>query len=215
MKESEFKQVALEAQEHPLNSTARRVALSKLIQGLYKSGKLCYPYKGRFSQPYQYQYIYEEAVQDLFLYICKNIDKYDPERAEFITWANMLLSKRFFKEAVAKVVGKTNEIKVEASFLENVEDLAPKDDEQDCTYDFLKIRGYIEKDPQGVFRQTCIKSYPNVNFQEIAIKRWSGLSWKEISEEFSVPIPTLSNFYQRSLDKFRHEFKELCDRYVL
>ncbi|GAB1544754.1 hypothetical protein NUACC21_74300 [Scytonema sp. NUACC21] len=213
MKESEFKQLALEAQKHPLNSTARRMALSKLIEGLYKSHKLCSPYKGRFSQVYQH--IYEEAVQDLFLYICKNIDKYAPERAEFITWVNMLLSKRFFKEAVSKVVGKANEIKVEASFLENLEDLAPKDNEEDCISDFLKIRQYIEKDPQGVFRQTYIKSYPQANFQEIAMKRWSGLSWKDISEEFCVPIPTLSNFYQRSLDKFRHEFKELCDRYVL
>ncbi|KYC42280.1 hypothetical protein WA1_20090 [Scytonema hofmannii PCC 7110] len=212
MKESQLKELALKAQQHPLGSTARRIALSKLIEGLYRSRKLCSPYQGRFSQVYQH--IYEEAVQDLFLYICKNIDKYDPERAEFTTWVNMLLSKRFFKEAVSKVVGKANEIKVEASFLENLEDLAPKDNEQDYISDFLKIRRYIEKDPQGVFRQTRIKSYPKVNFQEIAIKKWSGLSWKDISEEFGIPIPTLSNFYQRSLDKFRHEFKELCERYV-
>ncbi|MEC4813023.1 MAG: sigma-70 family RNA polymerase sigma factor [Scytonema sp. PMC 1069.18] len=213
MNEYQLQELALKAQQHPLGSTARRIALSKLIDGIYRSRKLCYPYQGRFSQVYQH--IYEEAVQDLFLYICKNIDKYDPNRAEFITWVNMLLTKRFFKEAVSKVVGKTNEIKVETSFLENLEDTIPEDNEDDLISDFQKIRQYIEKDPKGIFRQTYIKSYPQVNFQKIAIKRWSGVSWKDISEELGVPIPTLSNFYRRSLEKFRIEFKDLCDTYVL
>ena len=109
MNEQQLQELALQAQQHPLGTTVRRITLSKLIDGIYRSGKLCHPYKGQFQGVYEQ--IYQEALQDLFLYICKNLDKYDPERASFMTWVNMLLSQRFFKEAIPKIIGKTNEIK--------------------------------------------------------------------------------------------------------
>ncbi|MBW4598385.1 MAG: sigma-70 family RNA polymerase sigma factor [Calothrix sp. FI2-JRJ7] len=209
MNEQQLQELALQAQQYPLGTTARRIIVSKLTDGIYQSGKLCYPYKGQFGAVYKQ--IYQEAVQDLFLYICKNIDKYDSERGSFMTWVNMLLSKRFFKEAIGKVIGSDNEIQVESSFLENLEDLTVEDEEEnDYVSAFHKIRRYIKTDPKGVFRQTCIKKYPKVNFREIAIKRWSGISWKDISDELNIPVATLSNFYQRSIEKFRDEFKDLC-----
>ena len=75
---------------------------------------------------------------------------------------------------------------------------------------FKKIRRYIEIDPKGNFQQAHIKKYPKVNFQEIAVKRWSGISWKDISEELNIPVATLSNFYQRTLEKFRDELRNVC-----
>ena len=210
MNEQQLQELALQAQQHPLGTTAKRITLSKLIDGIYRWGKLCHPYKGQFQGVYEQ--IYQEAVQDLFLYICKNLDKYDPERASFMTWVNMLLSQRFFKEAIPKIIGNANETNVESSVLENLEDLTLDDSESEDNYisAFKKIRRYIEIDPKGVFRQTQIKKYPQVNFREIAIKRWSGISWKDISEEFNIPVATLSNFYQRTLEKFRYEFRDLC-----
>jgi len=210
MNEQQLQELALKAQQHPLGTTARRITLSKLINGIYHSSKLCYPYKGQFQGVYEQ--IYQEAVQDLFLYICKNIDKYDPERGAFMTWMNMLLSQRFFKEAIPKIIGNTNEINIESSVLENLEDLAFKNSKEEDNYisAFKKIRRYIEIDPKGIFKQAHIKKYPKVNFQEIAVKRWSGISWKDISEELNIPVATLSNFYQRTLEKFRDEFRNLC-----
>ncbi|MBF2063107.1 MAG: sigma-70 family RNA polymerase sigma factor [Calothrix sp. C42_A2020_038] len=209
MNEQQLQELALQVQQHPFLSTARRLTLSKLIDGIYRSGKLCHPYKGQF--PGVYEQIYQEAVQDLFLYICKNIDKYDPERASFMTWVNMLLSKRFFKEAIPKVIGNISEINVESSVLENLEDATDEESEsEDYISAFRKIRQYIEIDPKGILRQTCIKKYPEINFRAIAIKRWSGVSWKDISEDLNIPVATLSNFYQRSLEKFRDEFRDLC-----
>lgn len=209
MNEQQLKELALEAQQHPLGTTARRIALSKLFDGIYREGRLCCPYKGQFQGVYEQ--IYKEAVQDLFLYICKNIDKYDPERGEFMTWVNMLLNQRFFKEAIPKIIGTAGEIKIDSG-LENLEDLAfeESEDEDDYISAFQKIRRYIEEDPSGIFRKAHIKKYPLVNFREIAIKRWSGVSWKEISDDLDIPIPTLSNFYQRCLEKFRHELRNLC-----
>ncbi|MUG91326.1 sigma-70 family RNA polymerase sigma factor [Scytonema sp. UIC 10036] len=210
MNNQDFKELALKIQQQPLNTTARRVGLSKLIYGIYRSGKIHCSYKGQFQRAYQD--IYNEALQNLFLYICKHIDKYDPDRSEFMTWVNMLLNQRFFKEAILKILGKGREIQVESSFLENLEGLSCEEsnDEDDYVAAFQKIRQYIERDPKGIFRQACIKKYPKVNFREIAIKKWSGISWKDMSDEFSVPIPTLSNFYQRCLEKFRDDLREVC-----
>jgi hypothetical protein len=210
MNEQQLQELALQAQQYPLLSTARRITISKLIDGVYRFGKLCHPYKGQF--PGVYEQIYQEAVQDLFLYICHNFDKYDQERGTFMTWVNMLLSKRFFKEAIPKIIGKANETNVESSVLENLEGLTFDDSESENNYisDFYKIRRYIEIDPKGIFRQTHIKKYPKVNFRDIAIKRWSSISWKDISDDFNIPVATLSNFYQRTLEEFRNEFKDLC-----
>lgn len=144
MNEQQLQELALKAQQHPLGTTIRRITLSKLIDGIYRSSKLCYPYKGQFLGVYEQ--IYQEAVQDLFLYICKNIDKYDPERGVFMAWVNMLLSQRFFKEAIPKIIGNANEINLESSVLENLEDLAFKNSEEKDNYIFAlkKIRQYIE-----------------------------------------------------------------------
>ncbi len=240
MNEQQLQELALQAQQQSLGTTTRRIALSKLIDAIYRSQKLVRPYKDQFQGIYEY--IYQEAVQDLFLYICTNIDKYNPERGKFITWINMLLSRRFFNEAIPKVIGNTNEINLEKSILENlgtenlgtenleienlrnenletenIKNKTPANLEFDIgestnnyISDYQKIRRYIEIDPKGIFRAAHIKKYPQVNFREIAIKRWSGIPWKDISDEFSIPIPTLSNFYQRNLEKFRSEFRDLC-----
>ena len=210
MNEQQLQELALQAQQHTLGTTARRITLSKLIDGIYRSGRLCYPYKGRFQGVYEQ--IYKEAVQDLLLYICRNIDKYNPERGEFMTWVNMLLSQRFFKEAIPKIIGTANEINIESSELENLSYLTieESEDEDDYISAFQKIRGYIEEDTLGTFSEVHIKKYPLVNFRSIAIKRLSGVSWKDISDDFNIPIPTLSNFYQRCLEKFRDELRNVC-----
>ncbi|MGB3403302.1 MAG: sigma-70 family RNA polymerase sigma factor [Microcoleaceae cyanobacterium] len=211
MNEQQLQELALQARQHPIGTTARRITLSKLIDIIYRSHQLIRPYLGQFQGVYEE--IYQEAVQNLFLYICKNIDKYNPERGQFITWINMLLSQRFFKEAIPKVIGKANEINLESSILENIKPSTVEESKETEEYikTFEKIRRYIEIDPKGIFRQTQIKKYPQINFREIAIKRWSGISWKEISDEFNIPIATLSNFYQRNLEKFRDELRDLCE----
>ncbi len=208
MNEQQLKELALEAQQHPLGTTARRIALSKLFDGIYRSGRLCHPYKGQFQGVYEQ--IYNEAVQDLCFYICKRIEMYKPERGEFMTWVNTLLRKRFFREAIPKIIGTANGIKIVYG-LENLEDLVCEEskDEDDHISAFQKIRRHIEEDPSGIFREAHIKKYPKANFREIALKRWSGVSWKEISDDLNIPIPTLSNFYQRCLEEFRSELRNL------
>lgn len=76
--------LALTAQQFPPLSPKRQLALRKLVNGILQSGKLCYPQQGKFAGAYQE--IYDEALQELLLYICENIDKYNPLRASVMGW---------------------------------------------------------------------------------------------------------------------------------
>ncbi|RCJ19610.1 hypothetical protein A6770_05570 [Nostoc minutum NIES-26] len=193
--DKQLKELALFAQLHSQLSKERRMALTQLIDTIWLSGKLCRPYSGQFQTIYED--IYEEAIQNLFFYICQdnNISKYDPKRGEFLTWVNVLLTKRFFPEAIPKIIGKENEISLEKSHIENI-----ACSESVSLYD--QIIQCIEDDPEGIFIKEYIKNRPEVNFQAIARKRYSGIPWKDISVEWGIGITTLNTFFQRCLKKF-------------
>ncbi|MEH2317481.1 sigma-70 family RNA polymerase sigma factor [Nostoc sp.] len=196
----QLKELAIAAQQYAHLSKGKRIALTRLINAIWQSGKLVHPYKGQFELAYED--IYDEAVQNLFFYLCQdnNINKYDPERGEVMTWVNMLLTKRFFPEAIPKVLGKTNEINLESSHWENIPSSQPLSL-------FEQVRECIETDPELIFRKEHIKGHPEANFQAIAKRRCSGISWKDISAEWGIGITSLHTFYQRCLNKFGDQFR--------
>lgn len=199
--DTQLKELALLAQQNPHATKGRRIALTQLVNAIWQSGKLCRPYSGQFQL--LYEDIYDEAVQNLFFYVCQddNINNYDPERGEVITWVNMLLSKRFFPEAIPKSVGKKNEIKLETSHMENLPSLPPISLGE-------QVRQCIEDDPEGIFIKEYIKGHPEANFQSIAIRRYSGVPWKDISAAWGIGITTLNNFYLRCVKKFAPKIRE-------
>jgi hypothetical protein len=202
--------LADKAKQYPLSKTEGRKALSILINSIYCSNKLCRPNMGLPAS--LHNEIYKEGLQNLSLWLCHNIHKYDSERGDIMAWVNTLLIKRFYREAARSIMGKKNQIYVEPSFWDNLPsyDLPSRIDcEKEIIERFQKVRNYIETDPKAIFKQAKMKSNPNITFQKIALKKISGASWKQISEELCVPIPTLSNFYQRRLDKFRDELNSL------
>lgn len=196
-----LQQIVIQAQQHPQGSLPRRKALSQLIDTIWRSHRLCRPYRGQFTS--NYEDIYEEAVQNLFLYICNgdNINNYNPEISEVMTWVNMLLTRRFFREAIPKIIGTGREIKLENAQLENLET-------PDTVSTFDQIRQFIEDDSEEIFIKEHIKGHPHANFKSISLKRYSGITWEEISTDFGIKIPTLSTFYQRCVQKFAPHFRE-------
>jgi hypothetical protein len=86
--DEQLKQLAVEAQQHPPNSSQRRRSLAQLISVIYQSRKLIRPYQGQFSGVYEE--IYAEAQQRLFLHICEKIDQYNSD-SEVMQWANFLM----------------------------------------------------------------------------------------------------------------------------
>ena len=197
----QLKELALLAQRHPHATKGRRIALTQLVNAIWQSGKLIRPYSSQFQL--SYEDIYEEAVQNLFFYLCQNdnINKYNQERAEVMGWVNMLLIKRFFPEAIPKILGKKDEITLESSHLENLSLSEP-------ISLFEQVRQCIEDDPDRLFTKEHIKARPEANFQAIAIRRYSGVSWQDISTEWGIGITTLHKFYQRCMKKFAPQIRE-------
>lgn len=192
--------LVLTAQRYPHLTKERQTALRQLVNLILKSGRLCRPQKGKFSGAYED--IYAEALQELLLYLCQNIDKYCPERGAVMTWVNMLLERRFFREAIPKVLGKPNLKRVCLSDLEN---LAAPEASPSLRETLKEV---IEADPENLFQSAHIRDHPNASFQALLKRRLSGQSWEAIAAEFGISVSTASSFYSRGLDKFHSKLKE-------
>ncbi|HEY9668518.1 MAG TPA: sigma-70 family RNA polymerase sigma factor [Coleofasciculaceae cyanobacterium] len=206
----QLKQLALEAQQYPAKTKQRQQALTKLLKAIQQSAQLVRPRQGDFLG--FYEEIYAEALQRLFFHICERIDDYDPQR-EVLQWANFLLNKRFFVEASRAVMPTlpkgVNPKQIKRLTIDDLDRNNPiATNTQENLSLFQEVFQCLESDPEGIFKGTHICEHPAANFQFLAIKILSGYSWKEISAELGIKIPTLSSFYQRCLTKFAPKFKD-------
>jgi hypothetical protein len=204
-----LKQLAVEAQGYPPKTKQRQKALAKLVSAIQHSGMLARPYRGCFQG--FYEEIYAEASQRLFCHICEKIDTYDTER-EVLQWANFLLKKRFFIEASRTVMPTVHkgvdQKQITRLTIDDLDRNNPIEDDNGNPSLSQEVIECLEDDPEGIFKSTYAANNPAANFQFLAIKIVSGYSWKEISAELGIKIPTLSSFYQRCLVKFAPKFKE-------
>ena len=194
--DNQLKKLGLAAQKYPPQSALRSYALTELIKAIQLSGRLCHPHQERFPAQF-YQLLYEEAMIETLTYICLNIDKYDPNRGnkKFMNWVNFRLDKLIFD-----CYRRSNYLpSQQLSSIQDIEEIYQKENQP-----FLSeiIYQYIEEDPDNIFKLTHIRNKQNANFQNIALARFSGKNWEEISKELDVAIPTLSSFFQRCCQKF-------------
>jgi len=203
-----LQQLATTAQQYPNLTEQRQLALTKLVNTIVQSGRLHHPQRSQFSLDV-YEDIYNEALQELLLYICQNIDKYNPERASVMTWVNFLLERRFFREAVQKFFGQQHITNITDAHLNN---LVPLEESKNLTEILIEC---IESDPEDIFKKEHIREYPQANFQALAQQRILGKSWKEIATEYNLNISTVSQFYYRCLDKLAEKIKTYCQDYAL
>lgn len=194
--------LAIEAQQHPSNSKARRLALTQLTNGLLNSGRLVYPRAPGLS-PEKYRDYRAEALQNLFYYICQEIDRYDSDRAPVLRWVNVLLDRRFFRE-VSQGETQRSQNFFPQPFDDNQLTLRETQRLLDEDQPFLseRVRRCLEDDLDGCFRARHLKDRPTVTFQRLALRRLDGYQWREISEETGIKTSTLSDFYRRCLQSF-------------
>lgn len=208
--DKQLKQFAMDAQSAPPKSAQRQRSLTRMVSLICQSRKLVRPYQGQFQG--LYNDIYAEAQQRLLLYLCENIDRYDPQR-EVLQWANFLMQKRFFVEASRDVMP-TAPKGMDRSQVKHITlDILDKQNplEQQASRQLSlseEVVQCIREDSDGVFQKTHIAGKPKAHFQYIALSFLGGYSWKEISLELDVKVVTLSSFYQRCLLKFAPVFKE-------
>lgn len=192
--DQQLEALARTAQNHPPLSKAHQAALRQLVSIILKSGRLCRPQRGSFSGAYED--IYAEAQQDLLLHICRNINKYEPARGTVMTWVNMLLTRRFFKDAIPKVLGPPNIRRIALADLENL-----AEPEKSATL-LDRVKEVAADDPEGLFKSVHIRDYPEATFQAIFQRRLSNQRWQDIANEFSISPTAAQTFFSRKLPTF-------------
>lgn len=198
-----LKAIALYAQSTGEGSRERQIAFTELVQSIRLSGKLAYPHRGKFS-PQFYDLLYEEAVNQTLTYICRKIALYDPQRSErFMTWVNFRLDKMVI-EARRSFSDRDQQE------LPDLNDLNQIPQSQTETSLATVVQDHIRADPEQIFQAAHIRNRPEVNFQAIALARFQGASWDDLSARYDLKIPTLSSFFQRSCQKFAPHFQAHC-----
>ncbi|NJM74117.1 MAG: sigma-70 family RNA polymerase sigma factor [Scytonema sp. RU_4_4] len=171
--------------------------------------------KGKLDFPHQ---VYTEALQETWLYICRNIDKYDPVKGKVLTWVNFILDKRF-KDAIKKyrkdLQTQSLDAPLKNSYSTDNYNMTLKETIESPEPNFLEyeeVRKIIVEDADGEFKKRHIKEHPEANFQEIALRRLDTQSWRQMSDEWGIVVQTLSSFYERSIEYFTFQFKEYLDK---
>lgn len=200
--DARLQELAITAQQSEPETKERHYALSELIEAIRLSGRLSRPHSNKIPARF-YSLIYEDAVNQTFLYIFQKIGTYDPKKGKtgsFITWVNFRLDK---------LVIETWQELLSFERLLAPEDLLKLPLAQNSPSLSEKTWECIEEDIDNVFQHEHIKKHPEANFQAIMLARRSGKSWRDISNEFGgIKVATLSNFFYRSCRKFALKFKE-------
>lgn len=274
-----LQRLALEVQKHQPLTREWQYASEILTNAILLSDKLLHKAK-------IYDDVYEEAKNELWIWLYQNINTYNPNRGKFTAWLNfrfdMILRNVHIAKSdpfIQKINGKiirdkyqlTNIIKnisqdkfifwlslqikkllpytvgvkilllLTANFLlsqlmvkspliaeslffeiakqslptvtkivdidDEIENIPQSEVEQSIAE---KLREYFEIDPNKLL-QKHMGAHPEVTFQIIALKRLEGISWKELSATFNVEISTLSNFFQRHLQKIAPDIREYIE----
>ena len=199
-----------EACGHPPGSPQRQKLLTQIIR--LTANRLW-----RESTPY-----YQDALQQTWLYFCRNVCEgltgkiYDPTYGSVITWLNAYLNRRlqdFYtnqnREQATTVSPRVRQ-STSGGIRETIDpvDNLPATPQAPPILEDLEI--WAKTDSEGELRRTYIKGRPDVNCQVLILKRLPPeVSWRELSEEFGLSIPTLSSFYQRQCLPRLRKFAEL------
>lgn len=193
--EQQLEQLVTETCQHPHKSIARQRGLTSLIRLINQSQKL-------WKDPSPY---YEDALQLTWLYFCRNLcealtakSAYDSERGNVITWLNSYLKYRL-QDMKAEIVEKVKKSISEDRGLEEISYTINSVVTPEHSSDLLEqVRQWVKTDNTKVLRKTHIRDRADVNAQVLILKRLPPeTNWQTLAQEFSLPISTLSSFYQR------------------
>jgi hypothetical protein len=160
---------------------------------------------------------YEDALQQTWLYFCRNIceattgERYDPDRASLITWLNNYLKRRLQDVQIGESQAKRDFVpaQVRGKDGETIDVIEQQPAPPDIPPILEDLRRWAETDTDGTLTSTHIKGYPQVNARLLILRRLPPeTSWEQLSKELGIAIPTLSAFYQRKCMPKLHNFGE-------
>ncbi|MCC5662266.1 sigma-70 family RNA polymerase sigma factor [Nostoc sp. XA010] len=174
---------------HPAKSLMRRQKLSEIVRVVMKSGKL-------WKENTAY---YNDALQQTWLYFCRNPEQYNQESCTVFTWLNNCLKWRLqdFRSREAQIQAKT--VRLSSLKIENItgaiESLPPTDDIPPILQETYQ---WAFTDPDNDLASTHVKGRPDVTCQILILRRLPPETpWKNIAKEFDLPPSTAPNFYKR------------------
>ena len=144
---------------------------------------------------------YEDALQDSYCFLCRRLcDLYDPSKASVTTWINSHLKWRLHSLKMKTIAEERKRAYVP---LTSEEGLNPVDNipapvaAEESLVDL--IRDWATNDESGELRSKHHRTNPQVSCQMLILRRLSPVvsTWSDLSEEFGVPVPSLSALYQR------------------
>lgn len=204
-----LQQLALEAQRHPPKSRARRLALTRLIEMIQESGRLS---RRKYDTP---QDVYDEALQEVWLYVCRRIDAYEP-KGSVINWVNFVLTRRLIDAKKRQGSEQSLDTPINSSHASNVNrsgathlDTVAQPEETPLPSQLL--RQCIEEDAEGLFASKHIQGHPQANFRTIALLHLDRQTWQETAVAVgleSTKASTVQSFYWRCCRYFADPFKE-------
>lgn len=185
----QLQQLVAEACSYPAKSLMRRQKLNEIVRVVMKSGKLW-----KENTPY-----YKDALQQTWLYFCRNPELYNPASCSVITWLDNCLKWRLqdFRSLEAQeqawtVSASTLGIKEITDLIQNLPD------EPDIPPILEETYQWVQTDPDGELASTHVKGRPDVTCQILILQRLPPETpWKTIAKEFGLPPSTAPNFYKR------------------
>jgi DNA-directed RNA polymerase specialized sigma24 family protein len=206
-----LQQLVQVAQQYPLQSLQRQLALNQLVQSILKSHRLGHPQKGRWP-PSLYEDFYNEALQKTLLEICHRVDKYNPEYP-VMAWVNFCLKNKFI-EVVNDYnrTGLTYAPKSKQGYATHILSL----DDLDCPVpveesvsDEQLLRQFLDNDPEGLLKAERLRNHPHVTFQTLAIAKFvEDQTWTDIAVHLGISVQTLCSFFDRRLQKLIPYFQK-------
>jgi hypothetical protein len=192
----QLQQLVGQACRHSPGSPERQKNLTRIIE-------LVRPKLWRGSVPY-----YQDALQQTWMFFCLNIceaktgNVYDPERGSLITWLNFYLKGQLQLHCKAVKLQQSRTVSATLATLEADSQIRDPIDRIAAPADLPplleEVQQWIKADPTRELRRVHIANHPEVNCQVLLLRRLPPeTSWQELSQEFKLPVSTLSNFYQR------------------
>lgn len=185
----QLEQLVALACSYPVKSLGRRQKLNELVRLVMRSGKLW-----KENTPY-----YNDALQQTWLYFCRNLEQYNPERSSVITWLDNYLKWRlldFHNKEVQDQVRTTSSPLLATEEITNPIENIPAS--PDIPLILEETYQWVQTDRDGELRSIHVKDRPDVTCQILILRRLPPETpWKTVAKEFNLPSSTAPNFYKR------------------
>ncbi|NEP57064.1 MAG: sigma-70 family RNA polymerase sigma factor [Symploca sp. SIO2G7] len=146
--------------------------------------------------------LYEEALQQTWLWFSKNFCNYDLERGKVMTWFNKYLKFRIqdlcVEAAEEKNKHNTTQLYNDDEVSDPLENIADPAGNSDPLGILKETRKWLEQQ-KSELRCIHVRDRTDINAYNLILYRLptADKTWEELAKQFGVSTSTLSSFYQR------------------